>query len=266
MFVERIATQYREEPMLYYCDRDENLEPGAHFGPIIRDTYIVECCVGGYGSISINGVEFPVKAGDCYVLLPGDAVIHTADLHQPRWGVWCAIDGFPLGSIFAKAGISAKAPFAPPEAFPEILQQVEAMIQAKGDTDSGADLRRTSYIYAMLGALQKYAAPPADKNLWIQKAIGIMETRYHEALSIQMLADETGLDRSYFSTLFKEQTGLSPHTYLTSLRIKKATTLLRQRGCSVSDVSAAVGIDPQNFARLFKRMTGTTPREYKKNC
>ncbi len=264
MFYERYAKEHQDEPMVYYCDRDVDLAPGIRYGPVIRDIYIVECCTGGYGSVIINDREFPLKSGDCFVLLPGDTVIHTADTKEPRCGVWCAIDGFSLGRVFARAGITSEAPFAPPEAFGEISSQLEQLILMRDETDPGADLRRTACIYSVLGTLLRTAPVSPDKNFWIQKAIGIMETRYHEALSVQAVANEVGLDRSYFSTLFKSQTGRTPHEYLTSLRIKKACTLIRRNDSSVGGAAASVGLDPQNFARLFKRETGKTPREYKK--
>lgn len=263
MIYTHLHKKHLDEPMLLICDRDENLTPGIRFGPVIRDIYIVECCTGGYGSIIINDVEFPLKRGDCYFLLPGDTIIHTADTKEPRTGVWCSFDGPQIGKRLARAGITAATPFAPPEAFEEITSQIEQMLKLKDESDHGADLRRTACIYQILGALLKHASVTTDKNIWIQKAIGIMESRYYEELSVARIADEVGLDRSYFSTLFKSQTGTTPHAYLTSLRIQKSCVLMRQRNYNINQAAAAVGLDPQNFARLFKRETGMTPGEFR---
>ena len=68
----------------------EHPKPGSTFGPVIRNLYYIECCTDGFGSITINGREFPIQAGDSYVLLPGDAVRHTADAARPRVGFSCA--------------------------------------------------------------------------------------------------------------------------------------------------------------------------------
>lgn len=90
-----------------------------------------------------------------------------------------------------------------------------------------------------------------------------METHYNTELTVQGLADAVGLERSYFSTLFKNTTGLSPHYYLTKLRIQRFCTLLKNEDIPISLAAEYVGLDPQNFARIFKRETGKTPGEYR---
>ena len=91
-----------------------------------------------------------------------------------------------------------------------------------------------------------------------------MEANYHESLSVTDLARHVGLARSYFSTLFKEKTGLSPHQYLTQLRLRKACRLLEERpGHSVAHIAELVGLDSRSCARLFKRELGETPLVYR---
>ena len=262
MLYEHFVKEHREEPSICHCGKDENLQPGIRFGPVIRDIYIVECCTGGFGSVIINGNEYPIKRGDCYFLFPGDTVTHTAAEVNPREGVWCAMDGLGIGAVLRKAGITSTNPFANPLAFEEITDSVRKVVEMRDENDAGADMRRTSLVYSVLGALMKYTSAVSDKNIWVKRAIGIMETNYHENITVEDIALQTGLDRSYFSTLFKAQTGKTPHAYLTSLRIKKACTLMKQEGLSVSEAAMSVGLDPRNFSRLFRKETGKTPKEY----
>ncbi len=264
MLYEHFIKEHREEPSICYSGRDKNLKPGVRFGPVIRDIYIVECCTGGFGSVIVNGVEYPLKKGDCYFLFPGDTVIHTAAEVNPREGVWCAMDGLSIGAVLRKAGITSASPFAPKEAFEEITEAVKSVVDMQVENDAGADLRRTSLVYLILGALMKHISANSDKNIWVKKAIGVMETNYHQSITVDDIASQTGLDRSYFSTLFKAQTGKTPHAYLNSLRVKKACTLMEKDGASVSEAAVSVGLDPRNFARLFKKETGKTPGQYLK--
>ena len=252
----------RQEPVVLYCEKEENLLPGQQYGPIIREVYIIECCTEGFGSVIINGREFAVGPGDCYILLPGDTVTHTANQKDPRCGYWCALDGLDLGRYFKEAGISSETPFAPKEAFGELCGWVKKMVSEWGSGDGGEQLRETACIYGFLGELlRKRSSSGADD--WAERALGLMEAMFHEPLSVEVIAREVGLERSYFSVMFKEKTGMSPHRYLTSLRIRKACALMDGEHCSVAEAAAAVGLDPRNFARLFKKETGKTPLEYK---
>ncbi len=261
MFYENVKKGYRDEPILYYCGIDQNLKPGARSAPVIRDVYVIECCIRGAGTIIINGNEFPFEKNSCYILMPGDTVIQTSDVIESRKCIWCAIDGFILKDVFNQVGISSETPFAPIDAFNDIVSEIKKIYDMRLNSDPGADLRRAGSIYNILGALLK-TAKASNKNSAVQKAIGIMETRYHENLSIEEIANISGFDRAYFSTLFKEKTGMSPHKYLTQLRVKKASTLLKLNSATVSEIAISVGLDPQNFSRFFKKETGKTPKQY----
>ena len=114
----------------------------------------------------------------------------------------------------------------------------------------------------MLGAMLRGKSTSKGDDL-VKKAVGLMESNYHEALSMDSLAANVGLERSYFSVLFKEKTGMSPYQYLTALRIRKARILLRETDTGVARIAEAVGMDPRNFARLFKEETDETPLQYR---
>lgn len=249
-------------PLLLKVDADKNLTPGVTYGPVIRSVYIFECCISGYGSVIINGREFSVTPGDFYILFPGDTVTHTASETNPRSGYWCALDGPGMVELLARCGISSSNPFAPKETFPILLNCMEALYTMRDETDAGGEFRRTAYIYTIIGELLRYVQK-SDSHIPIRRAIGIMETHYNTELTVQGLADAVGLERSYFSTLFKNTTGLSPHYYLTKLRIQRFCTLLKNEDIPISLAAEYVGLDPQNFARIFKRETGKTPGEYR---
>ena len=134
---ERFLKKLSDVATLCYVARDENLAPGATHGPVIRDVYIVECCTAGFGSVIINGNEFSVSPGDCYILLPGDTVTHTADCVNPRSGVWCAISGLDVGRALARAGIDSNNPYAPASAFEKITNIIEKMLLINQKQDIG---------------------------------------------------------------------------------------------------------------------------------
>lgn len=260
--IKKYSRSSTDIPAALFCHREDNLAPGARFGPVIRDVYIFECCTEGKGSVIINEREFAIRKGDFYVLFPGDAVTHTADEIHPRCGYSCVALGLSLHHTLARAGITSDTPFASRKLFPVLLREMKKMHEIDSETDPGSEARRTACLYRILGELLRLA-PETDRNELIQKAVGIMETRYHDDLTVESLSREVGLERSYFTTFFKERTGLPPHRYLIRLRVQKACALMTQQDLSVAEAAESVGIDPQNFSRLFKKEMGMTPLQYK---
>lgn len=258
----RFLNDHRYEPIVYYCSIDKDLKPGAICGPMRRDVFLIECCSEGYGGLIINGKHFDITPRSAYFLFPGDDVTHLTDVDNPREGYFCALSGLQVEAELKRAKISSESPFAPPEAYDEIYAHLKELYDTREEADFGADLRRTAHIYNILGALLRTGAS-VDKNTWVQNAIGYMEKNYNNAISVAEIASEIGLDRSYFSTLFKEQTGMSPHSYLTRMRIKKAEVMMQSENYTMARIAEAVGLDPENFTRLFRREVGISPKDYK---
>ena len=247
------------------CGVDKDLELGICYGPVIRENYIIECCTAGYGSVIINGKEFKFKARDCYILLPGDTIIHTNDKTHSREGVWCGISGINIGSYLKTIGITSKQPFVKKEAFDIVYEHINAIIKINSETDAGAELRKNSHLHMIFGELLRLSKKEESQGTYIRKALNYMEMHYNQPLTVTDIASELGLERCYFSTLFKNSTGKTPHAYLSEIRIKKACMLFESGDFSISEVSQAVGIEIVNFSRVFKKHTGKLPNEYKKS-
>lgn len=80
---------------------------------------------------------------------------------------------------------------------------------------------------------------------------------------LQYYADFCNLSLGRFSHIFREGMGVSPHEYLTRIRIEKAAQLLSNSDLSIAEVAEQTGFSGQNyFSRSFKRYTGKTPREF----
>jgi AraC-like DNA-binding protein len=91
--------------------------------------------------------------------------------------------------------------------------------------------------------------------------IHYMSSQYAHPVSIEQMCGSLGYNRAYLSRVFKQETGLSPVTYLLKLRIEKSSQLLRERPeLSVEQVAASVGLtDALYFSRQFKRFCGQSP-------
>lgn len=105
---------------------------------------------------------------------------------------------------------------------------------------------------------EQEAKPITDAKRYIQK-------HYREALRLEDVSNAIGFNATYFSTLFKKETGMNFSDYLTELRINKAKELLCQEDIMIIDAAEMVGYkDLKYFSRLFKKTTGISPSDYKK--
>ena len=96
-------------------------------------------------------------------------------------------------------------------------------------------------------------------------AIGEMERRITENLSVRQLAAGANLSPSRFAHLFRAETGRSPARYLREVRLARARDLLESTLLSVKQVRQSVGInDASHFTRDFRRLYGAAPRAWRR--
>lgn len=91
-----------------------------------------------------------------------------------------------------------------------------------------------------------------DKDL--QKAIDFFSDNYAQPIKINEVAMMIGLHPNYFTKKFKEYYGLSPKAFLTSIRIKKASVLMRSTDLTLKEIARIVGYhDYLTFRKAFKK-------------
>lgn len=93
-----------------------------------------------------------------------------------------------------------------------------------------------------------------------------MAERPDEAHSLASLAAGMGLTQHAFLRRFAHTFGVTPHAYLTHLRLERAKALLARDELSVTDVCAEVGFESLgSFSTLFARRVGDSPLRYRQS-
>ncbi|WP_290056487.1 AraC family transcriptional regulator [Amycolatopsis solani] len=83
--------------------------------------------------------------------------------------------------------------------------------------------------------------------------------------TVEALALAAGMSRSAFAAAFKEKTGDTPLGYLTSWRVYRTKTLLRDTSLSVQEIAVRVGYHTSTaLSRVFLRREGVTPGTWRK--
>lgn len=99
----------------------------------------------------------------------------------------------------------------------------------------------------------------------IGEAKKYIEENYMKNITLEDLGAYLGFNPSYFSSLFKKETGTSFIEYLSKVRVEKAKDLLRESDLRIQDICLMVGYnDVKYFAKSFIKHTGLKPNEYRK--
>ncbi len=150
----------------------------------------------------------------------------------------------------------------------EFQEQLEKLLYDYINFSMERDLVVSNHLDSLLLNLlrhKKAVSKPTDIPENIRYLIKYMESNYTLQLSLDTLADFSGLSKYHLSREFKRYTGKSPNEYLIELRLSNAKFLLSSTGLPCYRVGELSGIhDFDNFVRLFKKETGYTPTQYRK--
>lgn len=85
---------------------------------------------------------------------------------------------------------------------------------------------------------------------------------YDTRLTLSDLSREAGVSPYYLLRVFASQTGMTPHAYMSHVRVEKAKQLIEGH-VPIVDAALQVGLcDQSHLNRLFKKIVGITPGQY----
>jgi len=100
----------------------------------------------------------------------------------------------------------------------------------------------------------------------IEKVLNYINENIDKQITLNELAEISGLNVQVFRILFKKTTGHTPANYIIEQRISIATLLLVTENIFVSKIAERVGFKNKSyFVRKFKEIMGVTPGEYAKS-
>ncbi|WP_020617693.1 response regulator [Paenibacillus daejeonensis] len=126
-----------------------------------------------------------------------------------------------------------------------------------------AALQRQLLVLCTEGAELVRRSSLSEGQKVVYKAMDYMKHRLAEDMTVGECAAHVHLSASYFSSLFKQVTGMTVTQHVTAERIHKAKLLLVE-GAQVQEVASAVGYEERRyFSEMFKKITGQTPSEFR---
>ena len=98
----------------------------------------------------------------------------------------------------------------------------------------------------------------------IQQTKFFLSQNYASDISLEQTAQHFGISPSYLSRLFQREFGVSFSSYLTSLRLENALSLLNHTSLQLAEIAYRCGFkDSSYFIKVFRQHYGTTPGNYR---
>lgn len=104
------------------------------------------------------------------------------------------------------------------------------------------------------------------KYLALRRITEFVNENFCDNITLDIIAEQTGLSRYYISHLFKELMNTTFIGYLNELRLTRAAMLLTTTDTPIIEIAGMSGFNNiSNFNRAFKMFYSTTPSKYRKN-
>ncbi len=221
--------------------------PSHAYGPAVRGYWLLHFVVEGKGVFEIGGKRYTVEKGSFFVIPPHVATYYEADAATPWEYIWVGFECEKLPLPLADVVVCPAAG--------RIFEDIRRCNEWQG----GRTELLCARLYELFALLMEKERP---REGYIDRALSIIHAEYMYDLGVQDIAARLGLERTYFSALFKKRVGTSPVQYLKEYRLARAAALL-ERGETPTVAACSVGYgDIYLFSKMFKRHFGCSPRAY----
>ena len=246
---------------------EEACRPLHAFGPAQRDHCLIHFVVSGCGTFFSSGGSRPVRAGQGFLILPGEETFYQADERDPWHYAWVGYRGRQAEALTREAGLdethrvfTARDASAAWEALRQMRQDTREL--RLGQLAAAGSLLR---FLAMIAPEQSPDVDSSRGRALCDKARWYLEGRFDRPVSIQEAADFAGVSRSHLYRLMMAEYGCPPKALLQRIRMEQAARLLTGTALTLEEIAPRVGL--QSGAQLgtaFRRAFGVTPGAYRR--
>lgn len=163
-----------------------------------------------------------------------------------------------LAVVLSRAAVAAGADVAQIFRFsPKYLKQIEDL-----STIDELSIWLSGLVHRFISASFDYERiKHADV---VHKVMDYIRKNAHLRLSLEDIAGQVYLSKSYLSSIFKQEMGMSISTFINRVRVERCKRLLRETNLPLAQIAAEYGFEDQSyFSKVFKRFTGMTPKQYR---
>lgn len=222
----------------------------------------------GAGWLQFQGRQFKLERGQAILLPPHQAHAYGADRANPWKIYWFHFSGVGAEELLRWTAFSERHPIIPCPAIDGLrrhFRTVLARVERGYSDQTLLELSRSLINVLTLLHAEHTGIQNQRQYARIEASMDYMREHLDNPKPLSHYAREAGFSISRFSEAFREQCGVSPMTYFTELRIKRACELLDATSLQVTEIAQKLGYeDTLYFSRVFRKHTGMPPTAYRK--
>lgn len=218
---------------------------------------------------SAHAKDIPLKAGDLFLLFPGEWHTYHPTGKNGWKSYWVGFKGKNVDDRVKAGFLSVDKPIYHVGFSADIIRLYEeAYKRAQEETPYSQQILAgiVNHLVGLMYALER--SMELSKDHTRVDMINLARLRIRESLeadlAIQQIAEDLGVSYSNFRKLFKEFTGISPALYQQDLRLQRAKELLATTSLSIKEIAYRLRFEsPDYFSSKFKIKTGKKPSEFR---
>lgn len=265
-FIYETHTVDAQLPFIFHTDQ---IKGGRLHRPNWHSNVELQCCFSGEGTVRINAESYALKPGD--VVAISSEEIHVTYAENTVVYHCLIIDN----SFFSVNGLdAAQLQFQHLIHDPELFRIIQRIAEAysrwrKEHAISDALQIRRDVLEILCILYDRYRQPQEQEHFLatqrIKSAMDYVRQNLSLPLSLDILADHTGVSKFHLSREFKRATGMTIITYINLCRCTEARQMIVD-GIPVSNAALACGFENMSyFTRTFKQLFGCVPSAYQKH-
>lgn len=218
---------------------------------------------------SAHAKDIPLKAGDLFLLFPGEWHTYHPTGKNGWKSYWIGFKGKNVDDRVKAGFLSVDKPIYHVGFSADIIRLYEeAYKRAQEEAPYSQQILAgiVNHLVGLMYALER--SMEFSKDHTRVDMINLARLRIRESLeadlTIQQIAEDLGVSYSNFRKLFKEFTGISPALYQQDLRLQRAKELLATTSLSIKEIAYRLRFEsPDYFSSKFKIKTGKKPSEFR---
>jgi AraC family transcriptional regulator, arabinose operon regulatory protein len=241
---------------------------GHHMHREQHHDHLLIYCTEGQAFLNIDDQPCVVNAGDLVLIPPGATHRYTADPDDPWTIHWVHYTG-PLADSFKDyMGFRHGSHIQTIGHQPRLLTDLNGLlsVQQTGFRTPGL-VHVANRLRQLLAGVPLVLEQTRDTHQPDMELIhNFMRENLNKRITLDQLAEMTGLSSTHFATRYREATGVSPIQHFLHLKVERACQLLDISDQSFASISRMLGYDDNYyFSRLFKKVMGQAPSDYRRS-